>query len=84
MAERTFSNVRAVKTRLGRNRLLISAGLGRKIVELETEQAFFSQGDPADPVFYLQKGRKSHCCFARRRGSNPGLVAYWPDRSQNA
>ena len=36
---------------------LANAGLGRKIVELEPKDTFFSQGDPADSVFYLQKGR---------------------------
>ena len=36
---------------------LSSAGLGRKIVQLKPKQAFFSQGNPADAVFYLQKGR---------------------------
>jgi CRP/FNR family transcriptional regulator, cyclic AMP receptor protein len=36
---------------------LASAGLGRKIVQLKSKQTFFSQGDPADSVFYLQKGR---------------------------
>jgi len=36
---------------------LASAGLGRKIVELKPKQTFFCQGDPADSVFYLQKGR---------------------------
>jgi len=36
---------------------LANAGLGRRIVELEPKEAFFSQGDPADTVFYLQKGR---------------------------
>ncbi len=36
---------------------LASAGLGRRIVELAPKQTFFSQGDPADAVFYLQKGR---------------------------
>ena len=36
---------------------LMSAGLGRRIVELEPGQSFFSQGDRADSVFYLQKGR---------------------------
>jgi CRP/FNR family transcriptional regulator, cyclic AMP receptor protein len=36
---------------------LASAGLGRRIVQLESGQAFFSQGDPSDAVFYLQKGR---------------------------
>jgi CRP-like cAMP-binding protein len=36
---------------------LASAGLGRRIIELAPKDAFFSQGDPADAVFYLQKGR---------------------------
>ncbi len=36
---------------------LAQAGLGRRIVELQPKEAFFSQGDPADSVFYLQKGR---------------------------
>src|ERR1019366_4637198 len=36
---------------------LMSAGLGRRIVNLEPKETFFSQGDPADSVFYLQKGR---------------------------
>jgi CRP-like cAMP-binding protein len=36
---------------------LASAGLGRRIVELKPKQTFFSQGDSADSVFYLQKGR---------------------------
>ena len=36
---------------------LASAGLGRRIVQVAPKQTFFSQGDPADSVFYLQKGR---------------------------
>jgi CRP-like cAMP-binding protein len=36
---------------------LASAGLGRKIVQLEPKETFFSQGDLADTVFYLQTGR---------------------------
>jgi CRP/FNR family cyclic AMP-dependent transcriptional regulator len=36
---------------------LANAGLGRKIVQLAPKQTFFAQGDPADAVFYLQKGR---------------------------
>ncbi|HEY1904350.1 MAG TPA: Crp/Fnr family transcriptional regulator [Terracidiphilus sp.] len=36
---------------------LASAGLGRRIVQLAPKQHFFSQGDPADSVFYLQGGR---------------------------
>ena len=34
-----------------------SVGLGRKIVEVEPEQTFFTQGDAADSVFCLLKGR---------------------------
>jgi len=36
---------------------LNSAGLARRIVQIAPRQAFFSQGDPADSVFYLQRGR---------------------------
>ena len=36
---------------------LASAGLGRTIIQLAPQDAFFSQGDPADFVFYLRKGR---------------------------
>ena len=36
---------------------LASAGLGRRIVQLAPKETFFSQGDPADSVFYLQRGR---------------------------
>jgi CRP/FNR family cyclic AMP-dependent transcriptional regulator len=36
---------------------LASAGLGRRIVQLAPKEAFFSQGDTADSVFYLQTGR---------------------------
>jgi CRP/FNR family cyclic AMP-dependent transcriptional regulator len=36
---------------------LTDAGLGRRIVRVRPKHVFFSQGDPADCVFYLQKGR---------------------------
>jgi CRP/FNR family transcriptional regulator, cyclic AMP receptor protein len=36
---------------------LAKAGLGRKIVNLKTSQTAFAQGDPADAIFYVQKGR---------------------------
>jgi CRP/FNR family transcriptional regulator, cyclic AMP receptor protein len=36
---------------------LAKAGLGRRIVKLKPKHAFFSQGNAADSVFYLQKGR---------------------------
>lgn len=36
---------------------LASAGFGRRIVKLHGKQTFFSQGESADSVFYLQSGR---------------------------
>ncbi len=36
---------------------LASAGLGRRVVQFKAKQLFFSQGNPADSVFYLQVGR---------------------------
>jgi CRP-like cAMP-binding protein len=36
---------------------LAHVGLGRRIVDLEPNAPFFAQGDVADSVFYLQRGR---------------------------
>jgi CRP-like cAMP-binding protein len=36
---------------------LADANLGRKMIRLAPKQPFFSQGDAADSIFYLQKGR---------------------------
>jgi CRP/FNR family cyclic AMP-dependent transcriptional regulator len=36
---------------------LATEGTGRKILRLKPKQVFFSQGRPADSVFYLQTGR---------------------------
>jgi CRP-like cAMP-binding protein len=36
---------------------LATEGPGRSIVQLAAREVFFSQGDPADAVFYLQTGR---------------------------
>jgi len=36
---------------------LANSGLGRRIVRLKPKQTFFLQGNPAESIFYLQKGR---------------------------
>jgi CRP-like cAMP-binding protein len=36
---------------------LAHAGLGRRIVQFAPKDSFYAQGDAADAVFYLQKGR---------------------------
>jgi CRP/FNR family cyclic AMP-dependent transcriptional regulator len=45
------------KPRFDAAAFLAQAGLGRRIIQVAPKDAFFSQGDPADSVFYLQKGR---------------------------
>jgi CRP-like cAMP-binding protein len=45
------------KTEFDPAAFLANAGLGRKIVQVKPKCVFFSQGNPADAVFYLQKGR---------------------------
>jgi CRP/FNR family transcriptional regulator, cyclic AMP receptor protein len=36
---------------------LEEAGVGRRVVQLKPQQAFFSQGSSADSIFYLRSGR---------------------------
>jgi len=36
---------------------LAHTGLGRTTIDVRTNQVFFTQGDPADSVFFLQSGR---------------------------
>src|ERR1035441_6063657 len=45
------------KTSFDAAAFLTRAGLGRKIVQVKPKEVFFSQGEPADSVFYLQRGR---------------------------
>jgi CRP/FNR family cyclic AMP-dependent transcriptional regulator len=52
---------------------LAKAGLGRRIVEIEAKQVFFAQGNPADSVFYLQKGR-AKITVASERGKEATIT----------
>jgi CRP-like cAMP-binding protein len=36
---------------------LAKAGIGRTVIELGKDESVFSQGEPADAIFYIQKGR---------------------------
>jgi CRP-like cAMP-binding protein len=45
---------------------LANAGLGRTIVELKPDQPFYCQGDAADSVFYLQRGRAKVTVVSQR------------------
>ena len=54
--EATLADSGATKT-FNPAAFLASAGLGRSVIELKPQENFFSQGGPADSVFFLQKGR---------------------------
>lgn len=45
---------------------LAKTGLGRTIVDLKRNQTVFSQGDPANEVFYIQKGRVKLTVISKR------------------
>ncbi len=45
---------------------LAKSGLGRKIVNTEKKQSIFSQGDAANAVFYIQKGKVKLTVFSKR------------------
>ena len=48
---------KSIKPQFDPAAFLANAGLGRTIVELKPTQTFFCQGDVANSVYYLQKGR---------------------------
>src|SRR5882672_8657396 len=50
---RTKKKIREFDTKL----FLASIGEGRRILSFKKKQTIFVQGDPADAVFYLQKGK---------------------------
>ncbi len=57
---------------------LARAGLGRKILSLKKDEAAYVQGDPADAIFYVQKGRlKVTVTSAHGREATIGFVGAW-------
>src|SRR6202167_2549804 len=48
---------RPLQTAFSPLEFLSKAGIGRTVLQLKQREAFFSQGEKADSVFYLQKGR---------------------------
>jgi CRP/FNR family transcriptional regulator, cyclic AMP receptor protein len=56
------SKVALTKRKNGRNgfdpeSFLATAGVGRTLINVEKKQVLFTQGDPADAIFYIQKGK---------------------------
>ena len=55
-----------VKKHFDRADYLATEGMGRKIVRLKAKQVFFSQGGPADSVFFIQAGRAKVTVVSKR------------------
>ncbi|MFI5118195.1 MAG: Crp/Fnr family transcriptional regulator [Terriglobales bacterium] len=45
---------------------LATAGVGRTLLKLQAKQVLFSQGEPADAIFYIQKGRLKLTVVSKR------------------
>jgi CRP-like cAMP-binding protein len=55
---------------------LAKSGVGRTFIDLQKQRIIFSQGDPADSVFYLKKGRiKLTVMSARGKEATIALLA---------
>jgi CRP/FNR family transcriptional regulator, cyclic AMP receptor protein len=63
--ERAVYMAEAKNTSFDPATFLANAGLGRRIVQLRAKQTFFSQGSPADSIFYLQSGRAKLTVISR-------------------
>jgi CRP-like cAMP-binding protein len=57
---------RAAKKSFDNVHYLATEGTGRQIVRLKAKQVFFSQGSPAESVFYLQTGRAKITVVSKR------------------
>jgi CRP/FNR family transcriptional regulator, cyclic AMP receptor protein len=57
VSETTFLMNRSQQTAFSPIEFLSKAGVGRTMLQLKQKEAFFSQGEKADSVFYLQRGR---------------------------
>jgi len=60
---------------------LASAGLGRRIIQFAPKEAFFSQGDPADSIFYLQNGRAKVTVVSASGKEATALVSFCADNA---
>jgi CRP/FNR family cyclic AMP-dependent transcriptional regulator len=63
---KTLSTPRRKRLAFEPEAFLAKSGLGRTIVELEKHQPAFSQGDLANAVFYVQKGRIKLTVISKR------------------
>ena len=57
---------------------LANVGIGRTVREYSPKQAIFSQGEPADSVFYIQKGRVKLSVLSKQ-GKEATIALFGPD-----
>jgi CRP/FNR family transcriptional regulator, cyclic AMP receptor protein len=57
---------------------LSQSGVGRKMLQIPKSKAIFSQGDPGDAVFYLQKG-KARLVVVSKHGKEATVSVLGPD-----
>ena len=56
---------------------------GRAISDYRKDQIVYTQGEPADSVFYIQSGKvkktvvSDHCCTREENSCQPGAVRTW-------
>jgi CRP-like cAMP-binding protein len=55
--KRVFKSEAKAKAKFDLNLLLVEAGNGRALTDHQKNQIVFSQGDPADAIFYIQTGK---------------------------
>ncbi|HYL15666.1 MAG TPA: cyclic nucleotide-binding domain-containing protein [Terriglobales bacterium] len=51
------TGIKKLNTSFDPETFLLKAGVGKTVVNLKKKDAAFSQGEPADAVFYIQQGR---------------------------
>jgi CRP/FNR family transcriptional regulator, cyclic AMP receptor protein len=54
------------KTALDPEVFLSQSGLGRKLMDLQKKEVLFSQGEAANEVFYIQKGKVKLTVVSKR------------------
>jgi CRP-like cAMP-binding protein len=54
------------QVRFDLSKYLTSSGTGRRVIRYKAKQVFFSQGSPADAVFYIHSGRAKLTVVSKR------------------
>jgi CRP/FNR family transcriptional regulator, cyclic AMP receptor protein len=61
----SLAGIKRLSTAVDAETFLAKAGVGRTVINLKTKGAAFSQGAPADSIFYVQKGKIQLCVVSQ-------------------